>query len=52
MTEQEQNKQINDVLEFGVTGEEYWLELFGDIYNILKDAGKRKALIFSKIKKR
>ena len=31
-------------------GEEYWLELFGDIYNILKDAGKRKALIFSKIK--
>ena len=31
-------------------GEEYWLELFGEIYNILNDAEKKEGLIFSKIK--
>ena len=31
-------------------GEEYWLELFGKIYEILKDSQKGKELIFSQIK--
>ena len=31
-------------------GEEYWLELFEEIYNILNDAEKKDSLIFSKIK--
>ena len=31
-------------------GEEYWLELFGKIYEILKDSQERKELIFSQIK--
>ena len=31
-------------------GEEYWLELFEEIYNILHDAEKKEGLIFSQIK--
>ena len=31
-------------------GEDFWLELFGELYNILRDAEKKEALIFSKIK--
>ena len=31
-------------------GEEYWLEVFGKIYEILNDCGKSKGLIINKIK--
>ena len=31
-------------------GEDYWLELFGKLYNILNDADKKNLLVFSKIK--
>ena len=31
-------------------GEDYWLELFGKLYNILNDADNKNLLIFSKIK--
>ena len=40
-----ENIDINDEI-----GEEYWLELFGKIYEILKDAQKENGLIFSQIK--
>ena len=31
-------------------GEDYWLELFGKLYNILNDADNKSLLVFSKIK--
>ena len=41
------NLEINPNNEMG---EEYWLELFGEIYNILSNSEKKEGLIFSKIK--
>ena len=43
----EKNSEKNQKNEMG---EEYWLELFGEIYNILNDSEKKEGLIFSKIK--
>ena len=44
---EEKNSEKNQKNEMG---EEYWLELFGEIYNILNDSEKKEGLIFSKIK--
>ena len=44
-----QNK-INNEEETIDMGEDYWLDLFGQIYNILSDTEKENLLIYSKIK--
>ena len=46
------NNRINNdnVYEKLDMGEEYWLELFDQIYRILNDSEKRNSLVFTKIK--
>ena len=44
------NNQIIDDNEISDMGEEYWIQLFSQMYKIMNDSEKRSFLIFSKIK--